>query len=131
MNQLTLDLSTSFSSKENHVAVFINDLVETLQINELYFFDRPREYDLGATMKLVLFAYTRENFTSHKIEHLAEKLYARWLTQERIPTYRIIARFCVSNDIQKLTNKGLDQLTEYLRARNLMMMRCLLTTQKS
>ena len=34
MNQLTLDLSTSFSPKENHVVVFINELVEALQINE-------------------------------------------------------------------------------------------------
>ncbi|MEK0203716.1 transposase [Enterococcus faecium] len=120
MNQLTLDLSTSFSPKENHVAVFINELVEALQINDPYLFGRPREYDLGAMMKVVLFAYTRETFTSRKIERLAEEnLYARWLTQERVPTYRTIARFCVSNDVQELTNKGLDQLTEYLRARNL------------
>ena len=120
MNQLTLDLSTSFSPKENHVAVFIHELVEALQINEPYLFGRPREYDLGAMMKVVLFAYTRETFTSLKIERLAEEnLYARWLTQERVPTYRTIARFCVSNDVQELTNKGLDQLTEYLRARNL------------
>ena len=120
MNQLTLDLSTSFSPKENHVAVFIHELVEALQINDPYLFGRPREYDLGAMMKLVLFAYTRETFTSRKIERLAEEnLYARWLTQERVPTYRTIARFCVSNDVQELTNKGLDQLTEYLRARNL------------
>lgn len=36
MNQLTLDLSTSFSPKENHVAVFIHELVEALQINYPY-----------------------------------------------------------------------------------------------
>ncbi|OTP24843.1 hypothetical protein A5802_002998 [Enterococcus mundtii] len=67
-------------------------------------------------MKLVLFAYTREYFISRKIERLAEEnLYARWLTQERVPTYRTIARL----DLQELTNKGLDQLTEYQRARNL------------
>jgi len=41
------------------------------------------------------------------------------LTQERIPSYRTIARFCVFNDVQELTNKGLTHLTEYLRARNL------------
>ncbi|WP_454093193.1 transposase [Glutamicibacter protophormiae] len=78
MNQLTLDLSTSFSPKENHVAVFIHELVEALQINDPYLFGRPREYDLGAMLKLVLFAYTRETFTSRKIERLAEEnLYAR------------------------------------------------------
>lgn len=120
MNQLTLDLSTSFSPKENHVALFINELVEALQINEPYLFGRPREYDLSAMMKLVLFAYTRETFTSRKIERLAEEnLYARWLTQEMVPSYRTIARFCVSNDVQELTNKGLDTLTAYLRKRNL------------
>ncbi len=54
MNQLTLDLSTSFSPKENHVAVFIHELVEALQINDPYLFGRPREYDLGAMMKVVL-----------------------------------------------------------------------------
>lgn len=120
MNQLTLELSTSFSPKENHVACFINELVETLQINEPYIFGRPREYNLSAMMKLVLFAYTRETFTSRKIERLAEEnLYARWLTQEMVPSYRTIARFCISNDVQELTNKGLDTLTEYLRERNL------------
>lgn len=120
MNQLTLDLSTSFSPKENHVACFINELVEALQINDPYIFGRPREYDLGAMMKLVLFAYTRETFTSRKIERLAEEnLYARWLTQEQIPSYRTIARFCVSNDVEELTQKGLETLTEYLRERNL------------
>ena len=35
--------------------------------------DVPREYDLGALMKLVLFAYTRETFASRKIERLAEE----------------------------------------------------------
>lgn len=120
MNQLTLDISTSFEPKENHVALFINELVASLQINQPYLFGRPREYDLGAMMKLVLFAYTRETFTSRKIERLAEEnLYARWLTQEQVPSYRTIARFCISNDIQELTNQGLDSLTEYLRERNL------------
>ncbi|MDH6363025.1 transposase, partial [Enterococcus sp. PF1-24] len=120
INQLSLDITTSFEPKENHVACFINELVESLQFSNPYIFGRPRKYDLGAMMKLVLFAYTRETFTSRKIERLAEEnLYARWLTQEKIPSYRTIARFCISNDVQELTNQGLDRLTEYLRARNL------------
>ncbi|WP_223159185.1 transposase [Listeria monocytogenes] len=106
MNQLTLDLSTSFSPKENHVTIFINELVEALQINEPYLFGRPREYDLGTMKKLVLFTYTRETFTSRKIERLAEEnLYASWLTQEQGPSYLTIVRFCVSNNVQELTNK--------------------------
>lgn len=97
MNQLTLDITTSFIPKENHVACFIDELVETLQISEPYTLGRPRVYNLSAMMKLILFAYTRETFTSRKIERLAEEnLYARWLTQERVPSYRTIARFCVS-----------------------------------
>lgn len=119
-NQLTLNLSTEFIPKENHVACFINDLVESLQIHEPYLFGRPREYDLGAMLKLVLFAYTRETFTSRKIQRLAEEnIYARWLTQEMEPSYRTIARFCISKDIEELTKKSLDSLTEYLRERNL------------
>lgn len=33
--------------------------------------------------------------------------------------YDEVGSFCVSNDVRELTNKGLDQLTEYLCARNL------------
>lgn len=120
INQLTLNLSTEFIPKENHVACFINELVESLQINDPYLFGRPREYDLSAMLKLVLFAYTRETFTSRKIQRLAEEnLYARWLTQESEPSYRTIARFCISQDIEELTNKSLDSLVHYLRERNL------------
>lgn len=120
INQLTLNLSTEFTPKENHVACFINELVESLQINEPYLFGRPRDYDLSALLKLVLFAYTRETFTSRKIQRLAEEnLYARWLTQELEPSYRTIARFCVSQDVEELTNKSLDSLVRYLRERNL------------
>lgn len=36
IKQLTLDLSTLFSPKEKYVAVFINELVEGLQINGIY-----------------------------------------------------------------------------------------------
>lgn len=79
MNQLTLDISTSFEPKENHVALFINELVASLQIKQPYLFGRPREYDLGAMMKLVLFSYTRKTFTSRKIDRLTEEnLYTRW-----------------------------------------------------
>ncbi|WP_242617204.1 hypothetical protein [Enterococcus faecium] len=39
--------------------------------------------------------------------------------QEILLSYRTIAHFCVSNDVQELTNKGLDALTAYLRERNL------------
>ena len=35
MNQLTLDITTSYS-KEDSTAGFVNELVETLEINEPY-----------------------------------------------------------------------------------------------
>lgn len=108
INQLTLNLSTEFIPKENHVACFINELVESLQINDPYLFGRPREYDLSALLKLVLFAYTRETFTSRKIQRLAEEnLYARWLTQESEPFLSdncplLCLKRCRRTDQQKL-----------------------------
>lgn len=84
-------------SKKNNTAWFIHELVEALQINDPYIFGRPRDYDLSMMLKLVLFAYTRSVFSSRKIEQLAEEsLPARWLTQERVPTYRTIARASAS-----------------------------------
>lgn len=120
MNQLTLDITTSYVPKKDNTAWFIHELVEALQINEPYLFGRPREYDLALMLKLVLFAYTRSVFTSRRIEQLAEEnLPARWLTQERVPSYRTIARFRISNDVEELVNQSLDALTNYLRERQL------------
>lgn len=120
MNQLTLDITTSYVPKKDNTAWFINDLVETLQIKEPYLFGRPRSYDLSLMLKLVLFAYTRSVFSSRKIEQLAEEsLPARWLTQERVPSYRTIARFRISTDVETLVSKSLESLTSYLRERQL------------
>lgn len=120
MNQLTLDITTSYIPKKDSTAWFINELVESLEITDSYLFGRPRNYDLSAMLKLVLFAYTRSVFSSRKIEQLAEEsLPARWLTQEQMPTYRTIARFRVSNELETLIEKGLDSLIHYLRERQL------------
>ena len=120
INQMSLELSTSYEPKKQNTAWFINELVENLEISEPYLFGRPREYSLSMMLKLVLFAYTRSVFSSRKIEQLAEEsLPARWLTQESQPTYRTIARFRESNDLELLINKGLDHLTAYLRKEQL------------
>lgn len=120
MNQLTLDITTEYIPNKDNTAWFINELVESLQITEPYIFGRPREYELQAMLKLVLFAYTRSVFSSRKIEQLAEEsLPARWLTQETIPSYRTIARFRISKELERLTNKSLAALTEYLRERQM------------
>ncbi|MFI3939157.1 IS1182 family transposase [Vagococcus fluvialis] len=120
MNQLTLDITTSYIPKKDNTAWFINELVESLELSEPYLFGRPRKYDLKVVLKLTLFAYTRSVFTSRKIEQLAEEsLPARWLTQEQVPSYRTIARFRTSNDIDKLLQKSLDSLVVYLREQQL------------
>lgn len=120
MNQVTLEFSTSYVPNENNTACFINDLVESLEINDPYVFGRPREYDLSAMLKLVLFAYTRSVFSSRKIAQLAEEsLPARWLTQEMMPSYRTIARFRISTDLENMMSLGLDALTDYLRQKHL------------
>ena len=120
MNQLTLDITTSYIPEENNTAHFINTLVESIQLKEPYLFGRPRSYNLSVMLKLVLFAYTRETYSSRKIERLAqESLPARWLTQEQFPSYRTIARFRISNELQELINQSLVELTAFLREKKL------------
>lgn len=69
INQLILDITTSYIPKEDSTAWFINELVESLEINELYLFGRPRNYDLSAMLKLVLFAYTRSVLAVGKLNN--------------------------------------------------------------
>ena len=121
INQTTLCINTEYIPSKNNTAHYINDLVESLQLAEPYLLGRPRKYDLSALLKLVLFAYTRGVFTSRKIEQFAEEnLPARWLTQEQVPSYRTIARFRISNDVEKLLDKGLEALINYLRKQQLL-----------
>ncbi len=120
INQLTLSISTDWQPQDNDVAWQINDLVESLRIDNLYVFGRPREYDLAAMLKLIVFAYARKTFSSRQIELMAtENLTARWLTQEQMPSYRTICRFRISNDVESLVEQGLDKLVQYLRKNNM------------
>lgn len=120
MNQLSLAIPTYYEPDKNNTAWYINELVEALAINEPYFFGRPREYDLSAMLKLILFAYTRSVFSSRRIEQFAEEsLPARWLTQEMKPSYRTIARFRVSADLETLIETILNKLVDYLRAQHM------------
>lgn len=121
INQTTLYINTGYIPEKNNTAHYINDLVESLQLAESYLFGRPRKYDLSVLLKLVLFAYTRGVFTSRKIEQFAEEnLPACWLTQEQVPSYRTIARFRTSNDVEGLLDKGLDVLVTHLRKQQLL-----------
>ncbi|WP_252904087.1 transposase, partial [Secundilactobacillus oryzae] len=121
MNQLTLSLTTEYIPEKDHVAHYINQLVEDLREANPYTFGRPREYDLASLFKLLLFAYCRGVFSSRRIEQLSkESLPARWLTQESEPSYRTICRFRISDELERLINKGLDKLVDFLRAQNLL-----------
>ncbi|WP_033615596.1 transposase, partial [Lactiplantibacillus plantarum] len=97
-------------------ARYINQLVESLKLKYDYQFGRPREYNLGAMLKLVLLAYSYGIFSSRKIERFArENKPAGWLIADQIPSYRTICRFRISDELATLTTDSLSQLTQYLR----------------
>ena len=115
MNQTTLNIATEFIPESDHEACYINDLVESMDYHVLYQTGRPREYDLRALMKLVLFAYLRGCTSCRLIERLArENLYARWLTQEQVPSYRTIARFIVSDEAERLIESSFETMHSFL-----------------
>lgn len=120
MNQMTLELTTTYVPDSSNVAHYINNLVEQLKIESPHTFGRPREYDYGMMLKLLLFAYTRNVFSSRRIEQFAqENLPARWLTQEHFPSYRTIARFRVSEEAEQLIEQAMDKLVVFLRIHHL------------
>ncbi|MDR4933991.1 IS1182 family transposase [Companilactobacillus paralimentarius] len=120
IDQMTLSIPLDYKPKENHPARFINDLVESLNIEKVYSSGRPREYDLRAMLKLILFAYSRSVMTSRKIEEFAEEnIVARWLTQYQVPSYRTICRFRISDEIETLLDDSLTNLTSVLKQNGL------------
>lgn len=115
-NQFILDISLDYVPEKNHVAHFINGLVDSLEIHHPYEFGRPREYSLSAVLKLLLFAYTRGIFTSRKIQcFVEENMPARWLTQDGIPSYSTICRCRRSPELQGILDQGFNTLVGYLR----------------
>lgn len=120
INQLKLSLTTDYEPKEGHIVYEINDLVESMNISSPYIFGRPREYDLGMMLKLLLYATAKKIFFSREIESLAEEnLPARWLTQETVPSYRTICRFRISDDLTELINLGFDAIYQFLKKHDL------------
>ncbi|MCX2456568.1 IS1182 family transposase, partial [Lacticaseibacillus nasuensis] len=115
MNQTSLSIATEFIPENNHEVRYINDLVESMDYQVLYTTGRPREYDLRAMMKLVLFSYLRGRTTCRLIEREAkENIYARWLIQEHVPSYRTIARFIVSDDAEQLIESSFESMRRFL-----------------
>lgn len=115
MNQTTLSIATEFIPEPEHEVCYINRLVETMDCPVFYQTGRPREYDIRALMKLVLFSYLRGQNTCRLIERMArENLYARWLTNEQVPSYRTIARFIVSDEAERLIESSFETMHGFL-----------------
>lgn len=116
INQLSLELSTQYLPKENHIVWVIHEFVESLNLNHVYLFGRPKEYDPSMLLKLLLYAYARGIFSSRAIEQFAqENLPARWLTQEAEPSYRTLCRFRVSVELRTILIQSFDDFTHFLK----------------
>ena len=116
INQLSLNISTAYEPELNHPVRYINSLVEGLAIQKPNIMGRPREYDPRMLLKLVLLAYSYGVISCRKIERFArENLVARWLTQEQQPTYRTIARFVISTDLEEMIQNGFKKFHDYLK----------------
>lgn len=88
INQTTLNIFLEYIPEKNHPALYINELVESLELKYDYQFGRPREYNLGAMLKLTLLAYSYGIFSSRKIERFArENKPAGWLIADQVPSY--------------------------------------------
>lgn len=111
-----MNISTAYEPELNHPARYINSLVEGLAIQKPNIMGRPREYDPRMLLKLVLLAYSYGVISCRKIERFArENLVARWLTQEQQPTYRTIARFVISTDLEEMIQNGFKKFHDYLK----------------
>ncbi|USQ68624.1 IS1182 family transposase [Companilactobacillus allii] len=113
-------MAIEFIPEKDHEAYYINELVESIEFHDSYETGRPREYDLRAVLKLVLFSYLRGRYTCRQIEREArENIYARWLTQEHVPSYRTIARFIVSDEAMEMIQSSFESMRSFLVEHNL------------
>ena len=120
MNQLSLNIPTAYEPELSHPAHYINRLVESLAIRRPKIMGRPREYDPRMLLKLVLLAYSYGIISCRKIERFArENLVAMWLTQEQRPTYRTIARFIVSEELEDMIQSSFKEFHSYLKAQGM------------
>lgn len=115
INQLSLNISTAYEPEADHPAHYINRLVEKLAVKNTQVMGRPREYDPRMMLKLVLLAYSYGLVSCRKIARFArENVVAMWLTQEHQPTYRTIARFVVSTDLEAMIQASFKKFHDYL-----------------
>ena len=119
-NQMTLEISLQFRPEPDHPASLINDFIDSLNIAKNYIFGRPQVYSSPALLKLILFAYSRGVYSCRKIETFArENKYAEWLVQADCPSYRTIARFITSREIDDIFQNFSANLISILRQHNL------------
>ena len=120
MNQLSLNIPTAYEPESSHPAHYINRLVESLAVRRPRIMGRPREYDPRMLLKLVLLAYSYRIISCRKIERFArENLVAMWLTQEQRPTYRTIARFIISEELEEMIQSSFKEFHSYLKAQGM------------
>ena len=116
INQLSLAMATDYQPEKGHQAYFINELIENLAVSKPNIMGRPREYDPRMLLKLVLLAYSYGVVSCRKIARFArENIVAMWLTQEQHPTYRTIARFIISKDLEKMIQTSFQNFHDYLQ----------------
>ena len=120
INQLSLAMATDYQPEKNHPAYYINELVENAKSSQPNITGRPREYDPRMLLKLVLLDYSYGIISCRKIERFArENIVAMWLTQEQRPTYRTIARFIVSQELENMIQSSFKKFHDYLKAQGM------------
>ena len=120
INQLSLNIPTAYEPELNHPAHYINHLVESLAVRRSNIMGRPKEYDSRMLLKLVLLAYSYGIISCRKIERFArENIVAMWLTQEQRPTYRTIARFIVSQELEEMIQSSFKEFHDYLKSQGM------------
>ncbi|MCD2255482.1 transposase [Lactobacillus sp. CC-MHH1034] len=82
-NQLRLSIPLEINIPSNHVAVAISHFVDSIPDKLIYekamTSGRPA-YNPAMLLKVILFAYTRQNFSGRKIEAMAqENIPTKWL----------------------------------------------------
>ncbi|WP_243115724.1 hypothetical protein [Periweissella cryptocerci] len=84
MNQIMLDIPTAYEPDKNHVAHYINELVEDMDVTIFYTTGRPLEYDPPIMNETSFYSqYTRGVRSGRRIaEFRPRNIIAMWLTQE-------------------------------------------------
>ncbi|WP_416353806.1 transposase [Agrilactobacillus fermenti] len=124
-NQLCLSIPLEINISSNHVAVAISHFVDSIPDKLIYekamTSGRPA-YNPAMLLKVILFAYTRQNFSGRKIEAMAqENIPTKWLIgdPDTVPSYRTINRFRSSDQMKRLVEAMFLSFRQLLKAQGL------------